>query len=142
MLDSIKADLLNEERFLARENKTSDRAANALQVHRANDRLNRRNKPRTPEEKARYTQWLKNAECRCCKQIGHIEATCPKSKSYSQSSTRNTVESTQAKAEVEIDAMLCQATLEGDPSAYLASMKEPSPHVWVIGSRCSHHMTL
>ena len=38
MLDSIKADLLNEERLLARENRTSERTANALQIHRANDR--------------------------------------------------------------------------------------------------------
>src|SRR6266478_7780397 len=71
MLDSIKADLLNEERLLARESKTSDRATNALQIHRANDRTHR-NKPRTPEEKARFAEWVKTAQCRLCKQVGHI----------------------------------------------------------------------
>src|SRR5260370_10434006 len=38
MLDSIKADLLNKERLLARENKSSNRLASALQIHRSNDR--------------------------------------------------------------------------------------------------------
>ena len=52
ILDSIKADLLNEERLLARESKMSDRTANALQTQRSNKKANRRGKPRTPEEKA------------------------------------------------------------------------------------------
>src|SRR5260370_28619102 len=85
MLDSMKADLLNEEKLLARENKSSDRVASALQIHRSNDRMNQRSKPRTPEEKARHAKWLKHAQCRQCKQIGHIEATCSaKLKSYNQ----------------------------------------------------------
>ena len=122
MLDSIKANLLNEERLLARESKNSDRTANALQI-RANDRGNQRNKPRTPE-KAKYAKWLKHVQCRHCKQIGHIEITCPaKPRGHaSQATSLNSVDCTLAETEVKLDVQ--QATLEGDPSAYLASEKK------------------
>ena len=74
----------------------------------------------------RYVEWLKHAECRHCKQIGHIEISCPmKSKFYSHANqaTRDPVDNAQVETEVEINVQ--QATLEGDPSAYLASEKMP-----------------
>jgi len=49
------------------------------------------------------------------------------------------VETIQNQSEVELDTL--QATLEGDPSAYLASEKRLQCYAWVIDSGCSHHMT-
>jgi len=129
LLDLIKADLLNEERMLVRENRTSKKTSNALQVYRGNERSTQRNKPRTLEEKVRFAEWVKTAQCRCCKQVGHIKATCPaKLKSQNQANQvmspgNNTVETTQAEAKIELDAL--QATLEGDASTYLASNTLP-----------------
>ena len=74
----------------------------------------------------RYAEWLKCARCRHCKQIGHIEATCPvKLKPYSHASqaTSEVIDCAQAKTDVEINVQ--QVTLEGDPSTYLASEKAP-----------------
>ena len=146
LLDSIKADLLNEERMLARENKNSEKA-NALQVHRTNNQNICRNRPpRTPEEKARFAEWVKTAQCRHCKQIGHIKVTCPAksrppSHALQTTSWHNSiVEISENQPEVELDAL--QATLEGDPSAYLASETKAQCYAWVIDSGCSHHMTL
>ena len=116
--------------MLARENKTSEKAANTLQVHRMNDRTVHRNRPpRTPEEKARFAEWVKTAQCRRCKQVGHIKAGCPaklRSQSHALQTTSqhsNMVEISENQPEVELDAL--QATLEGDPSAYLASEIRP-----------------
>ncbi len=83
-------------------------------------------------------------QCRHCKQIGHVEATCPmKTKNHThQVTSPNTdaIEESQSHNEVELDTL--QATLEGGPSAYLASEKTPQHYTWVIDSGCSHHMTL
>ena len=90
------------------------------------------------------TKWVKTAQCKHCKQVGHIEAMCPtksKPQSYANQvvSPGNNVETTQAEAEIELDAF--QVTLKGNASTYLASNMLPQWWAWVIDSGCSHHMT-
>src|SRR5260221_5045106 len=66
LLDSIKGNLLNEQRMLARETKQAEKVANALQAqksHKPENGNQTRWKPKTPEEKAQYDAWLKAAVC-------------------------------------------------------------------------------
>ena len=78
MLDSIKADVLNEGRLLARENKATDKAASALQAQKSTDKGNWKGKHRIPEEKACFAKWVKIVACRSFKELGHLEKWCPK----------------------------------------------------------------
>src|SRR5258708_5353479 len=104
LLDSIRGNLLNEERMLAREMKQAEKVANAWQAQKSNrpESGNRKWKPKTPEEKAQYDAWLKAAICHYCKQTGHIEVFCPTKLSKKghvnqvTSSTETTEEETQS----------------------------------------------
>src|SRR5258708_37509217 len=104
-------------------------------------------KPKTAEEKARYDAWLKAAVCRYCKRSGHIEVFCPTKLSKKghanqvTSSTETAEEETQSDSEVELEAMLAHASLDGHASAYVTSPELPRTRAWVIDSGCSHHMT-
>ena len=56
-------------------------------------------------------------------------------------SARETQGDAHPEAEVELEAMLAQASLDEDASAYVVSLKLPWCYTWVIDSGCSHHMT-
>src|SRR5258708_16312821 len=80
LLDSIKGDLLNEERMLAREMKQAEKVANALQAQKSHKPENgnwTRWKPKTPEEKARYDACLKTTVSHYSTQTSHIQVSCP-----------------------------------------------------------------
>ena len=122
LLDSIKGDLLNEERLLARETKI----ANAMQAQKQDkpDRNSQRGKPRTPEEKACYADWLKTVTCRNCKEVGHIEQSCPRK----TATGRNWVNQATSKNISDNDF----STLNGEvfmetlmPTAFIASDASP-----------------
>jgi len=86
LLDSIKGDLLNEERMLARETKQVENVTNALQAQKVNKsqkaNKSQKGKPETPEEQALYDAWmnfrfltpkhwkLPAVTCHYCKQTG------------------------------------------------------------------------
>src|SRR5258708_22151890 len=114
LLDAIKGDLLNKERMLARETKHAEKVMNALQAQRY-ERGNCRGKPRTPEEKAHYAEWVKKAICQHCKEVGHIKATCPKKTHANQvtSMDKNPGDRIESEDELEVEAMLAHASLEG-----------------------------
>jgi transposase InsO family protein len=148
-LDAIKGDLLNEERLQAREAAEADRVANAMQAQRHDEhrRGPRKGKPKTPEEKAKYAERLKNVVCYYCRGIGHTIAACPKrikdaektSKSHANQVTTNTEDDSSNDDEVEI--MLAEASIGGVAAAYVSPISSPRCHAWVIDSGCSHHMT-
>ena len=150
LLDSIKGDLLNEERMLARETKQAEKVANTLQAqksHKPENGNQTRWKPKTPEEKAQYDAWLKAAVCHYCKQTGHIEVFCPMKLSKKghvnqvTSPTETVEDDIQSESEVELEAMLAYASLDGHATAYVTSPELPQTRSWVIDSGCSHHMT-
>ena len=138
LLDSIKGDLLNKERLLVRETKI----ANTMHAQRQDkpDRNSQRGKPRTPEEKAHYADWLKTATCRNCKEVGHIEQSCPRK----TATGRNQVNQATSKNASDDDS----STLNGEvfmatlmPTSFIASDASPRQSAWVMDSGCSHHMT-
>jgi len=150
LLDSIKGDLLNEERMLARETKQAEKVANALQAQKSHKPENRnwtQWKPKMPEEKARYDAWLKAAVCCYCKQTGHIKVFCPTKLSKKgqanqvTSLTKNVEDDIQSESEAKLEAMLAYASLDGYATAYVTSPELPWTCTWVIDSGCSHHMT-
>ena len=114
-----------------------------MQVQRQErfEKGNCRGKPRTPEEKACYAEWLKTAACRNCKEVGHLQQSCPKKAGGFKQNRANqaVLKSVSDDDASTINGEVFMATLT--PTTYIASNVSPRCHTWVMDSGCSHHMT-
>ena len=74
-------------------------------------------KPRMPEEKAHYAEWLKTAVCQNCKDAGHFKQSCPKrnatGKNHANQATLKTVSDDDASV---VSADMFMATLIPPPA--------------------------